>query len=261
MYADNLIADSRERSGVAADGRSKKMRATLIGVDTQHIASVCHSVSSDILHIEPIGEVGNLTQRDCESSDAILVWNSSQPIESVYARLMEIGKWPPVIAIAKDASTSDIVQAMRAGAIDFVTWPCRPTDLVASIDRGRTLNEGLSVAHENMLEAQARIARLSKRQTEVLSAMAQGLSNKQIAQALQISYRTVEIHRAVMLGKLHATTSADAVRWLIEATLPNGWIKEQDSWFAPWSPEALFRSGAYLGSGPARGPQRVQSAA
>ena len=235
---------------IARDVPPKKMRATLIATETQQIASVCHSVSSDILHIEPIGDLRDLSQGDCDCSDAILVWTSCQPVQSVYTRLMEIGRWPPVIAIAKDPSASEIVRAMRAGAVDFVAWPCRPIDLIASIVRGQSLNAGLSVAHEHMLEARARMAKLSKRQTQVLSAMAQGMSNKQIARNLQISDRTVEIHRASMLSRLGATSSAEAIRWLLEATLPNGWIREQDSWFAPWSFEALIRTDEQLGSRP-----------
>lgn len=253
MHVNELSSRSREHrreTHIPAEGTSKKIRAVLVGVETQHIASVCHSVSSDILHIEPIGDLPNLTQADCDGSDAILVWSSCQPIPSVYTHLMEIGRWPPVIAMGKDASTSEIVQAMRAGAVDFVAWPCRPIDLIASIVRGQALNEGLSVGHEHMLEARARMARLSKRQAQVLSAMAQGMSNKQIARNLQISDRTVEIHRACMLDKLGASSSAEAIRWLLEATLPNRWIREQDSWFAPWSFEALFGADGRPGSRP-----------
>jgi two-component system, LuxR family, response regulator FixJ len=254
MHVSDSISRSNEpgrEPSIAANGPSKKLRATLIGIETHHIASVCHAVSSDILHIEPIGDLRNLSPGDCDCSDAILVWNGCQSIESVCTRLMEIRRCLPVIAIAKDPSPSEIVEAMRAGAADFLAWPCRPIDLMASIVRAQACNEGRSVAHGHMLEARARLARLSKRQTQVLSAMAQGMSNKQIARDLRISDRTVEIHRSLMLDKLGATTSADAIRWLIEATLPNGWVRERDSWFAPWSPEALFRADKRLASRPA----------
>jgi two-component system response regulator FixJ len=233
-----------------ANRPAKKMRAILIGIESNHIAAICHSVSSDILHIEPIGDLRNLSQGDCNSSDAILVWDSCQPIEEVCTRLTEIGRCLPVIALAKDASASEIVQAMRGGAIDFVAWPCRPGDLIASIVRSQRFNEGRSVAHSHMLAARAKLAKLSRRQSQVLSAMAQGMSNKQIAEDLKISDRTVEIHRALMLDNLGAASSADAIRWLLEATLPNGWIRKEDGWFAPWSFEALSRADKQLGSRP-----------
>jgi two-component system response regulator FixJ len=244
--------EKRENYAVATSaaptGRKKKIRAALIASETQCVASICHAASGDLLHIEPIENVRSLSRRDCERSDAVLVWTSCQSIQAVFAHLAGMDKWPPVIAMAQSASTADVVQAMRAGAIDFLVWPCRPIDLVASIVRGQSIGAGMTVAHERMREARARLERLSARQTQVLSSMAQGLSNKQIAQHLQISDRTVEIHRACMLRKLEAASSAEAVRWLLEATLPSGWVRGEEGWFAPWSFEALVM---------ANGPKRL----
>jgi DNA-binding CsgD family transcriptional regulator len=64
----------------------------------------------------------------------------------------------------------------------------------------------------SMVEAQRRIATLSRRERQVLDWLAQGSSNKLIARALDISPRTVEIHRANMMDKLGVQHSAEAVR-------------------------------------------------
>jgi DNA-binding CsgD family transcriptional regulator len=70
-----------------------------------------------------------------------------------------------------------------------------------------------------MIEARGRIENLSAREREVLDWLAQGSSNKAIARELQISPRTVEIHRANMMAKLGASHAADAVRLRIEADI------------------------------------------
>jgi FixJ family two-component response regulator len=70
-----------------------------------------------------------------------------------------------------------------------------------------------------MIEARDRIASLSVREREVLEWLAQGSSNKVIARELDISPRTVEIHRANMMHKLGARHAAEAVRLKLEAKL------------------------------------------
>ena len=70
-----------------------------------------------------------------------------------------------------------------------------------------------------MIEARDRISKLSAREREVLDWLAEGSSNKAIARELEISPRTVEIHRANMMNKLGARHAAEAVRLRLEAKL------------------------------------------
>jgi PAS domain S-box-containing protein len=82
----------------------------------------------------------------------------------------------------------------------------------------------LGPAHADVFEgrrsaAVERVARLPTRQRQVLQAMARGLLNKQIAWELKISEKTVKMHRALMLERLGASTSAEAIRIAVEAGL------------------------------------------
>lgn len=70
-----------------------------------------------------------------------------------------------------------------------------------------------------MIEARDRIASLSEREREVLEWLSEGSSNKVMARELEISPRTVEIHRANMMNKLGARHAAEAVRLRLEAKL------------------------------------------
>lgn len=72
---------------------------------------------------------------------------------------------------------------------------------------------------QRRLAAAERVAELPTRQREVLEAMARGLLNKQIAHQLGIAEKTVKMHRALMLERLGAATSADAIRMAVEAGL------------------------------------------
>ena len=72
---------------------------------------------------------------------------------------------------------------------------------------------------ERRAAAQQRIAGLTPRQREILELMAAGQLNKQIAYALDLSEKTVKMHRALLLQRLGVATSADAVRLAVEAGL------------------------------------------
>ena len=74
-------------------------------------------------------------------------------------------------------------------------------------------------ARRRMIEARNRISNLSRREREVLDWLAEGSSNKAIARELEISPRTVEIHRANMMSKLGARHAAEAVRLKLEAQI------------------------------------------
>ena len=72
---------------------------------------------------------------------------------------------------------------------------------------------------ERRSSAAERVADLPPRQREVLQGMARGLLNKQIAWELKISEKTVKMHRALLIERLNATTSAEAIRIAVEAGL------------------------------------------
>ncbi len=115
--------------------------------------------------------------------------------------------------------TARVVEAIKAGALDYLALPLDPERLEELIDRIDEEARAHSEARRRMIEARSRIEVLSAREREVLDWLAQGCSNKTIARELDISPRTVEIHRANMMAKLGAGHAAEAVRLRIEARL------------------------------------------
>ena len=140
-------------------------------------------------------------------------------IEALLDELADHNIWIPLVIARADPGLDEVVQAIQAGALDFVTLPLNETDLERVIahyhaDAGRHATE-----RRRLIDARRRIALLSKREREVLDWLAEGYSNKAIARQLSISPRTVEIHRANMMEKLGAGHAAEAVRLRLEAAI------------------------------------------
>lgn len=133
--------------------------------------------------------------------------------------LAERGIWLPVVATDSQPTTGRIVAAVKAGALDYLPLPVEIERLGATLDRIAGEAQRHLEARRRMIEARNRIAALSNREREVLEWLAGGSSNKTIARQLDISPRTVEIHRANMMSKLGARHPADAVRLSFEAGL------------------------------------------
>lgn len=136
------------------------------------------------------------------------------------------GLWLPVIATAQDPDPQAVVTAIREGALDYLELPLDPVRLARAL--GDVAQEAARVgsAQRRALEARSRLAQLTPREREVLDLLASGASNKMIARDLQISPRTVEIHRANMMTKLDARHAADAVRLQLEATMNGAAIRQ-----------------------------------
>jgi two-component system response regulator FixJ len=108
----------------------------------------------------------------------------------------------PIVFITGHGDVPIAVEAMKAGAADFIEKPLDPALLEASV---RRLLEGPGAAEDNAKsEIAARHLRLTRREKEVLLLVVRGLQNKQIAHEFDISPRTVELHRARVMEKMQA---------------------------------------------------------
>lgn len=139
------------------------------------------------------------------------------PAHAVIARLGDHGIWLPVIFVATDPAIDRVVAAVKAGALDYLKLPFEMGVFARRLDV--ILAEAGQHAERRRREVEARrdIALLSRREREVLELLSAGCSNKEIARQLEISPRTVEIHRSNMMTKLGASHPADAVRLWIDA--------------------------------------------
>ncbi|WP_246034428.1 response regulator transcription factor [Qipengyuania marisflavi] len=171
-------------------------------------------------HCEVYADVGELTLRPPEDG-VVLACDDPQAggIGGVLAALAELGIWLPIIATSPDPRPRRVVDAIRVGALDYLRTPLQPERLTEALGRIAKEAQAYADARRKMVAARSRISTLSPREREVLDWLAEGRSNKMIARELEISPRTVEIHRANMMVKLGACHAAQAVRLKIEAHL------------------------------------------
>jgi two-component system response regulator FixJ len=123
----------------------------------------------------------------------------------------------PVIVITGHGDVPLAVRAMRAGAADFIEKPFKHETLLASVKRA--LEAGPTTFSTRDPAVQKNMADLTAREQEVMDLMVLGHPNKVIAQELDISFRTVEVHRTRVLAKMQAKNVAELVR-LVAPFLP-----------------------------------------
>ena len=127
-------------------------------------------------------------------------------------RLKELKISVPVIVITGHGDVALAVEAMKAGAVDFLEKPFDDDVLLASVQSALKRQDGETKRHSERLEIEGRLAGLSNRERDVLGGLVAGRANKQIAFDLGISPRTVEIYRANLMNKMKAGSLSDLVR-------------------------------------------------
>ena len=125
-----------------------------------------------------------------------------------------------VVMISGHGHIERAVRSIRAGAIEFIEKPFDPEQLLALLEAA---NDGLAlkiVQSTERREAQAKVGTLSPRELEVLRLLLTGAPNKVVARTFNLSVRTVEMHRAHMLAKLEARSTAYALHIAMLANVP-----------------------------------------
>jgi two-component system response regulator FixJ len=126
---------------------------------------------------------------------------------------LRTGDFPfAVILLAPRADVALAVRAMKDGAADVMTTPCDPDALMASIDAAFAQVWQRQADQSAVAAARALIEQLSRRERSVLCGLIRGWSNKKMAHDLDLSPRTVEIHRANLMQKLGARHLSEVMR-------------------------------------------------
>ena len=126
--------------------------------------------------------------------------------------MVERGIHIPVIFITGHGDIPMSVQAMKAGAVEFLTKPFRDQDLLDAVRLGIQLDRQGRKERAELAELRDGHRQLTPREREVMSLVVAGLLNKQIALRLGTSEKTIKIHRSHVMQKMRADSLADLVR-------------------------------------------------
>ena len=118
----------------------------------------------------------------------------------------------PLIFITGHGDVPSSVQAMKAGAFDFLAKPLDESDVMQAIQHALVADARHRALEAERLEVQARHDQLTDREKQVLALVITGKLNKQIAADLGISEKTIKVHRARVMEKMKAASVADLVR-------------------------------------------------
>ncbi len=134
------------------------------------------------------------------------------------ARLVKMRPDLPIIVVTGQGDVQSAVRAMKAGAVDFIEKPYSDDSLITAVESA-VAGSGRSGETDERAAVAALFRTLSPRERQVLEGLMAGRSNKVIAYDLNISVRTVEVHRARMMDRLGVRQLAEAVRIAILAKL------------------------------------------
>lgn len=192
----------------------------IIDSDLRRRARVSHELLRLNLHAEIYENVDEFSSQAPKSGLIFAADNAigESPIEII--ELLEAkGRRLPIAMYSEAPSPEKIVKAMLDGALDYLQWPFDPALLDNAIERLTVEGERRAQQYVRRAKARALIDELSPREMDVLNSLVNGNANKETAQELGISPRTVEIHRGNMMRKLNARSPSDAVRLALYAGL------------------------------------------
>ena len=169
-----------------------------VGLNSRLFASVADYLESEppdcptclILDVRMPGQSGLDFQRDLVAAHADL----------------------PIIFITGHGDIPMTVQAMKRGAIEFLTKPFRDQDLLDAVYLGRARDKARREENESLGRLRARIEALTPRELSILTEVAKGRLNKQIAADIGISESTVKVHRCNMMRKMRLASFAELCR-------------------------------------------------
>jgi len=200
IFTVNVVEDDASlRSSIASLIRS-------VGFAVQTYASAEDFLSST-MHTGP----------GCLLLDVRLPGSSGVELQST---LNSMGNPMPIVFLTGHGTIPMTVDAMRAGAVEFLTKPFSDNDLLDAIERARALAKRHTDAREADNGLRERYALLSPRQREVFELVTAGRLNKVIAAELGITEITVKVHRRQVMERLEVRTLADLVRAAQRLELP-----------------------------------------
>lgn len=186
------------------DEQARRSVATL--VKTMNLAAICFESAEEFL------AAYDGRRPACLVTDVRMLGMSGLELqEELHRRGLKLS----VVVVTGFATTAGTVRAMRHGALTLLEKPCADGELWEAIRDGLTADRLAVVADQALDDVRRRFATLTAKEREVLALVAAGDANKIIARRMNVSLRTVELHRQNIFTKTGADSLAELVRMVV----------------------------------------------
>ncbi len=110
----------------------KRRTIAVIDENSRRRAAMTHTFSASAIHVEPFETIDELAL-SWPRAEAIMVEDTDECVAELVALMAENGRWLPIIAFAEEPTTDQIVKAVLAGAVDYLTWPCDAAQVIGAL--------------------------------------------------------------------------------------------------------------------------------
>src|ERR1700722_1850187 len=180
----------------------------LIVDDDSHLrASIARLLKSVGLEVRPYGSISKFLESDAPDAPTCLVLDIRMPDKSgldLQRELREADSDLPIIFITGHGDIPMSVQAMKGGAIEFLTKPFRDQELLDAIQLGLARDRVRRETQRALSALKERFEGLTPREREIMIEVARGRLSKQIAGDIGIAEATVKVHRSRLMQKMRA---------------------------------------------------------
>jgi len=187
----------------------------IIDDDSEFRDSVARLLRTVGLHAQEFSSVPDFLKADLPDGPTCLVLDVRMPGRSgleLQRDLAAANRQVPIIFITAHADVPMTVQAMKGGAIEFLTKPFRDQDLLDAVEAGLARDRARRESERALAALRGRFDTLSSRERDVMGHVVAGRLNKQIANDIGIAESTVKVHRTNLMRKMKARSLPELSR-------------------------------------------------
>ena len=176
------------------------------------------AIIGERFHVEPYESFDEF-RREGNTDSLILIYDDGESLPALIADMRERDYWAPALGYGRQLDPVGFSKVLLLGFIGYLPNPFDYRDLTSILDAyPEELSAVIDLRYE-AAEARRKLKLLTNREVEVLDHLKCGLRNREIAERLHISARTVEVHRANLLRKMDVTSAFTAIRMSVQATI------------------------------------------